>query len=268
MQRRDSRKNNRKHDNSRRNKKQKVDQLRQEKMRKTLEACVADENATEVSGLYIQWWKGNFKTETTEFFGPTNNTDWIILLDDEKTGQLNAAGMEVTYTTRFTRAVKRIWWIGREPESMRQSMRINDALVNTGWTVKTDARQPGQLRVNLRMETTVDPERNDAWTALTMAALTLKMYNTQSYQRNCTNMQVPAIGRCPIAGIKQDGLRIMVDVTTGKRTNLANVLCLLRNLKFQTRTSEGVFKLAPHDFLKILSKSKPLNYHLLLGFVQ
>jgi len=33
-------------------------------------------------------------------------------------------------------------------------------------------------------------------------------------------------------------------------------------------TSEGVFKLAPHDFLKILSKSKPLNYHLLMGFVQ
>ena len=32
--------------------------------------------------------------------------------------------------------------------------------------------------------------------------------------------------------------------------------------------SEGVFKLAPHDFLKILSKSKPLNYHLLLAFAQ
>jgi len=130
-------------------------------MRKTLEACVADENATEVSGLYIQWWKGNFKTETTEF-GPTNNTDWIILLDDERTGQLNAAAMEVTDTTRFMRTVERIWWIGSEPESMRQSMRIDDALVNAGWTVKTDARQRGQLRVNPRMEATVDPERNDA----------------------------------------------------------------------------------------------------------
>jgi len=74
MQRRDSRKNKRKHDNSRRNKKQKVEQTRQEKMRRILEACVTDENATEVSGLYKQWWKGDFKTETMEF-GPTKNTD-------------------------------------------------------------------------------------------------------------------------------------------------------------------------------------------------
>jgi hypothetical protein len=64
--------------------------------------------------------------------------------------------------SRTTRTVDRIWWIGREPENMWQSMRIDDALMNTGWTVKTDARQRGQLRVNPRMEATVDPERNDA----------------------------------------------------------------------------------------------------------
>jgi hypothetical protein len=40
---------------------------KQDKTKRTLEVCVADENAIENSGLYIQRWKGNFKTETTEF---------------------------------------------------------------------------------------------------------------------------------------------------------------------------------------------------------
>jgi hypothetical protein len=64
-----------------------------------------------------------------------------------------------------------------------------------GMTFKTDARQRGQLRVNPRMETTVDPERNDAWTALTMAALTARMSNTPKHQRRWDEVRPSRGGR-------------------------------------------------------------------------
>jgi len=115
---------------------------------------------------------------------------------------------------------------------MRQSMRIDDALTNTGWTVKTDARQRGQLRVHPRMETTVDPVRNDVWTALTMAALTARMNATPQLNRGWGQMKIPTDSHL-INGMEIDGLRIMEDAQRqNTHLELGNRRCL-RKLHFR-----------------------------------
>jgi hypothetical protein len=63
-------------------------------------------------GSTLQSERGSKSAELQNIVGPTSNNDWIILLDDERRGQLNAAAMEVT-DSRTTRTVDRIWWIGR-----------------------------------------------------------------------------------------------------------------------------------------------------------
>ena len=112
-------------------------------------------------------------------------------------------------------------------------MRIDNALANTGWAVKEDARHGGQLQVIPRMEAIVDSECNDAWTVITMAALTLNLSNTQRYQRNWTKLLIPTRRR-PIAVIEMSGGRLMVDANMGNQIKIGDLLCL-RSLKFQLK---------------------------------
>jgi hypothetical protein len=93
-------------------------------------------------------------------------------------------------------------------------MRIDDALMNTGWTVKADARQREQLRVSPGIETTVDPERNDAWTALTMAALTARLNATQSAKRRWNETLIPT-DTTSLNEIEKDAQQLIANASAG-----------------------------------------------------
>ena len=79
------------------------------------------------------------------------------------------------------------------------------------------------------MEAKVDPERNDAWTAITMAALTHKLSNTPKHQRKWDEVGI-LTDKQRLMGREKDGQRMITGAQTTNRIGLGNLQCL-RSIK-------------------------------------